>query len=257
VGSTLNLSASGVAGAVYSWSGPNNFSSNLQNPVIANVVPASAGIYSATVTANGCTSKPGTLDVNPIIAAPDAGSNSPVCEGTPVQLSATSIPGASYSWSGPNGFTAAVANPATAGSLANAGIYIVTASLAGCPALADTISVAINPAPVTPVVSGTPQLCIGGAIMLNASAMQGANYQWTGPNGFVSTIQNPVISNAAIANSGNYKVTVTTPGCAITTNSSMNVAVNPIPPTPVAGNNGPLCEGDALTLFSTQITAPI
>ena len=63
VGSTINLSAPSVAGATYSWTGPNGFSSALQNPTIPNATVAMAGTYSLTVTVSGCTSLPGTTNV--------------------------------------------------------------------------------------------------------------------------------------------------------------------------------------------------
>ena len=66
-GMTLNLTASTVAGATYSWTGPNGFTSTNQNPSIANVTTAAAGDYSVTVTVGGCTSSPAivTVTVNP------------------------------------------------------------------------------------------------------------------------------------------------------------------------------------------------
>ncbi len=54
-GSPLTLTAPTVAGAVYSWTGPNSFSSSSQNPAII-FTAAAAGTYTLQVTANGCTS---------------------------------------------------------------------------------------------------------------------------------------------------------------------------------------------------------
>src|SRR4029077_15261553 len=59
-GATLNLLASTVAGATYSWSGPNGFSSGVQNPSIPNATTAATGLYSVTVTVGGCLSSAGT-----------------------------------------------------------------------------------------------------------------------------------------------------------------------------------------------------
>src|SRR5262249_13937407 len=53
-GGTLQLSASAAGAGTYSWTGPNGFSSNLQNPTIPGVSAVNAGIY--TVTVNGCAS---------------------------------------------------------------------------------------------------------------------------------------------------------------------------------------------------------
>lgn len=57
-GSTMALQVNTVSGATYSWSGPNSFTSALQNPTIANVTSANGGVYTVTVTGtNGCTSQ--------------------------------------------------------------------------------------------------------------------------------------------------------------------------------------------------------
>lgn len=52
-------------------------------------------------------------------------------------------------------------------------------------------------------VSFTPT-CIGQNLQLTASG--GASYEWWGPNGFYSTQQNPIITNAQAINSGEYFV---------------------------------------------------
>ncbi len=62
-GGTINLSTATVSGAIYAWSGPNGFSSSLQNPSIPNVTTSMAGTYSVTYTVNGCTSTAGSTTV--------------------------------------------------------------------------------------------------------------------------------------------------------------------------------------------------
>jgi len=62
-GMALNLTASSVAGATYSWTGPNGFTSTNQNPSIANVTITATGDYSVTVTVGSCTSAPATVTV--------------------------------------------------------------------------------------------------------------------------------------------------------------------------------------------------
>ena len=52
VGGTLNLFSSG--GTSYNWVGPNNFVSNQQNSSTVGIVGLDAGIYTVTVTSNGC-----------------------------------------------------------------------------------------------------------------------------------------------------------------------------------------------------------
>lgn len=94
LGSTLQLSASG--GISYSWTGPNGFSSSLQNPSIPNAGTANNGTYTCVVTdAGGCSGAP-TVTVNlvpgPSVSVSGAGS---ICTGGSLQLTANaSIPGA-------------------------------------------------------------------------------------------------------------------------------------------------------------------
>lgn len=56
----------------------------------------------------------------------EAYSNSPVCNGSLLTLVATEVAGASYKWTGPNGFTSAMRAPSLTASTAAAGTYKVT-----------------------------------------------------------------------------------------------------------------------------------
>ena len=66
-GGTLQLSASTIPGATYSWSGPNGFSSTNQNPSISNASPTASGLFNVVAVTGGCTSTPATtlVTVNP------------------------------------------------------------------------------------------------------------------------------------------------------------------------------------------------
>ncbi len=59
-GATLNLTSSG--GTSYLWTGPNGFTSAVQNPVKTNFSSTDTGVYTVTVIANGC-SAPATTRV--------------------------------------------------------------------------------------------------------------------------------------------------------------------------------------------------
>lgn len=52
-GQTLNLQGSGTNVTSWNWSGPNGFTSNLQNPSISNITASGSGIYTLTAT-NAC-----------------------------------------------------------------------------------------------------------------------------------------------------------------------------------------------------------
>lgn len=60
----LHLYASTIPGAAYSWTGPNGFTSNEQNPVIANVTTSMQGVYSVKAIVDGCESIPSAVQIN-------------------------------------------------------------------------------------------------------------------------------------------------------------------------------------------------
>ncbi len=242
-GQTLSLSTN--SGTSYTWSGPNSFSSNIQSPIISNVTPANAGTYSVTVASSGGCSGTATLTVvvNSVPVA-TASSTSPVCAGQTLFL--TSGGGASYSWSGPNGFTSALQNPTISSvSTAASGTYsVIVTGASGCTSTG-TVSVVINSAPVATASSNAP-VCEGQSFTLSASG--GVSYLWNGPNSFSSTLQNPAVTNATSSQAGTYSVTVTgANGC--TSSTTVNVSINALPVVS-ASSNSPVCVGQTLNLVS-------
>ncbi|CAM2991702.1 T9SS type B sorting domain-containing protein [Flavobacterium frigoris] len=69
--------------------------------------------------------------------------------------------------------------------------------------------------------SSNSPICEGKTIQLSANG--GTNYSWTGPNGFLSTEQNPFILNAALLQGGQYTCTITGPGGCDDTKSTIVV----------------------------------
>ena len=66
LGNALSLQVNTIAGATYSWSGPNSYTSTSQNPTVSSAATAAmAGTYTCIVTgANGCTS---SIDVTAVV----------------------------------------------------------------------------------------------------------------------------------------------------------------------------------------------
>jgi gliding motility-associated-like protein len=104
----------------------------------------------------------------------------------------------------------------------------------------------------TPLASSNSPVCVGKTLELKASG--GANYLWTGPNGFTSTDQNPTIVNATALNSGEYSCLITgTGGCDDT--KKINVVIGDIQ-TPIPDlATLPTITGDCHTTITTIPTA--
>jgi gliding motility-associated-like protein len=90
------------------------------------------------------------------------------------------------------------------------------------------VNITINPIPQTPTASVTPVVCDSQSLQLFATAIPNATYQWSGPNGFVSNLQNPVINPVSAANNGIYTVRNVENGCQSAT-TSVQVQVAPLP----------------------------
>ena len=144
---------------------------------------------------------------------PTGGSNSPVCDGTILSLNVNSVAGASYAWVGPNGFSSNLQNPTINNVNTNhAGDYFVTVTVNNCSSVRDTVPVIVRVTPA-PVASSNGPICTGSDLELSASFVNNATYNWVGPNGFTSNLQNPSRNAVTPLEAGVYAVTVTVDGC--------------------------------------------
>ncbi len=197
-----------------------------------------AGVYADIVVINnGCLSNisgPFTLqDPNPP-PAPTPGANVAICEGTPLSLSASSgLSGISWNWAGPDGFTSNQQNPVINNAQPiNSGNYSVSITLNNCTSPSAQVNAIVYPRPAAPTVDPVASTCLKSNLELFASTSfaGGVSWNWTGPNGFTSTQQNPVISNTTAATAGNYQVTVTSDaGSCVSPPSATTVSIIPIP----------------------------
>lgn len=73
-------------------------------------------------------------------------------------------------------------------------------------------------------VATSYNVCIGDTIQLFADTIPLATYAWTGPNSFTSIQQNPEITNAPVASTGNYIVTASVLGC-LSVADTVNITV--------------------------------
>ncbi|HRY33358.1 MAG TPA: hypothetical protein P5531_10365 [Bacteroidales bacterium] len=240
---TLNLTSGGGVG--YAWSGPAGFTSSMQNPSIPNAPVTAGGSYTVTVTsAEGCqVTTTTTAMVNPL-PTPSAGSNSPICANATLNLTAGG--GVGYVWLGPAGFTTLIQNPSISNAPVTAGgSYTVTVTSAeGCQNTAST-TVVVNPLP-TPFASSNAPFCANTPLLLTATG--GTLFTWTGPEGFTSNNQNPIINNAQAINSGTYIVEVTNANsCQAST--VVNVTVWPRPTAAAAVTLSPLCANQTINLI--------
>lgn len=222
---TLLLTAQSVANATYHWSGPNGFQSNQQNPVIPNAQVVNAGTYYLTITVNGQTSSDSSTTVAYVYEPEaDAGSDTSIANGVFAILHGNCAGGSgsyAYHWEpasklvDPN-----VKDPQTVNLFATT-IFTVTVTddSASCQST-DPVTVNVVGGALAVNATASPQtICAGQSTQLQAIGSGGAGtytYEWTGPNGFTSTLPNPTVQPAVTST---YNVTVS---------DGYNTAVNAI-----------------------------
>lgn len=128
----------------------NQTSATIADTLINTSSGAIGVVYNITPIINGC---PGagfnlTVVVTPPSPNPKANSNSPVCLNSTIKLNADPVNGATYTWTGPNGFTSTGINPTISNvTKANAGAYVLVMNSNGCPSLPDTVMVSVDDFP--------------------------------------------------------------------------------------------------------------
>jgi gliding motility-associated-like protein/uncharacterized repeat protein (TIGR01451 family) len=76
----------------------------------------------------------------------------------------------------------------------------------------DMTALTINALPIALPTSNSP-ICAGSPINLFAQAVVGGTYSWTGPLGYTSSEQNPILSTTTLSNGGYYTLIVSNGTC--------------------------------------------
>ena len=237
----------------YSWTGPGTFTSTDQNPMIAPASNASAGVYSVTATIGKCFTTGGTnvkiAPVPPLAAT----SNSPVCSGGfhHLDLQATSLPGATFTWTGPHTFFSADQNPVRLPVLMDhAGVYKVVVLLNGCTTFRyDTV--VVNETPLAP---WTKWLTFCQYYLPDPLQAMGENILWyTAHKDTMIGSKFAPVPNTNIVGETFYYATQTVKGC-ISPLDSMKITVYPTPSITMS-ENVVVCPHESATLKSTNTDA--
>ncbi len=248
---SVGISSGTNTGLSFAWSGPNNFNSNQQNPTVNT-----DGIYTVTITGpNGCTSTASAtvaLDLATAIlsaAAPDVltcADTSINIQGT-VSTSSSALQG--LLWSGPNGFSSTLEDPA----VTDPGTYTLTATtINGC---TSTTTVTVDQDIALPDASaqGGTLNCAVTTIDLNGgSGTSNVAYSWTGPNNFVSNLEDPAVSLDGV-----YTLTVTgANGCIFTAQATVLLDVT-LPDAATLSSNDLDCDDLSATLTASSQTSGV
>ena len=207
---SIALTVSGGTGTyTYSWTGPNGFTSTLQN-----ISTLSAGVYNVTITSGSATKTDILTLTQPTVISPVGTVTNSSCGNTPNGGISLVVTG------GVAPYTFAWSSGETTQNLTNkgAGNYTVTIMDTKQCAITPTQFTITSPPPIAATATITNVNCKGDKTGMIMTAPSGGtspySFSWTGPASFTSTAQN--INTLA---AGNYALTVTdAKTCAYATN---------------------------------------
>jgi len=257
----------------YTWTLPNG--STIENMVDASSpftysIPSANDTDDGTYTLvskaeNGCSSVSVAIDVQ-VIDVPSAASltatTKSICTGGVIEIDAdiVAMNGLTYDWFFDNGSTSTLIKSTTSPTLIitdavaeNTGSYSMIVKGPNCESPISnlefiTVKPVLSTASATNPSSPDRPICGGGSLSLFADAVVGANYRWTGPNGFTSTDQNPVIENITMSQNGDYSYTIEVPGCQILESSTTTVYIQEMGSKPAITGASTACIGGSTTL---------
>ncbi len=115
---------------------------------------------------------------------PVAANDTIVCQGSLLILRASNVPGASYSWFGPNNYTSSVQNPQITADTNKSGYYkVFTVTGGNCYSHADSLKLEVKIIPFKPgYITGHTETCMSDTVVFFVPLVQGAiSYDWDFP----------------------------------------------------------------------------
>lgn len=267
-GEEIAFSVPEIRGATYEWYGPNGLLSRQREPEVAVGQPNMSGPYYAIVTSGGCaeTTEPINVLINGIPGVPELSvSQNDFCSGETIQLNATITNGQNiqYDWYFDNGSDQQLIESTEQptffidrADIPNNGQYSVEVTVDGCISSSSNVQqISVEEALGSLKASSNATLsspaCSGERVIITATGIDGAEYEWFGPKGMISRKRGFTIPNAASDVSGKYYAKITLGGCTKLTNE-IDVLVKDQPTVPqLLTKENNLCFGDRLELLTT------
>lgn len=249
--------------ATWSWEGPNDFTSSQQDTVIQNITEVNSGFYRLTaISVAGCEGRTmDTILITPSLPTPGVNivpNRLVTCEGDEINLIGQPFPDRDviYNWSvmpdtGSVDFMIDTMNTNVARATFNeSGLftfqYWVTENGCTSDTIAREVLVGSVPTVVASFVGNTECINPDSTIQLFETGGEATNWRWTGPNGFLDTVQNPILTEINSMSSGIYEVSADINGCAAT--AQVNIDFSGSVPMPSIAPLDFVCSNDSIAL---------
>lgn len=175
------------------------------------------GKYIVIATKDICVATDTTeVIIKPGPVKPDITANSPVCAGTPLNITlANTDPSTQYTWTGPNNFSAATGSISINAAYAlHAGTYVLTSDRNDCKRQ-DSVAIEVKDVYI-PVSASNSPIYEGEELKLYVlNFNKDATYNWEGPNDFKSSFAYTDIPNATTKHAGLYTLWARFNGCEV------------------------------------------
>jgi len=257
VGETINLSVNSQAGATYSWTGPNGFTSTTQNPSIPNCTFEMGGTYTCVTTVDGQTTSGSTEVI--VYAEPVASfTATTVCSGETTTFTSTGTTApeghtiTAYHWDFGDGETADTQD--VTHTYAAAGTYQVTHTVQTGNRCEDEITqtVVVIALPNPTITANPSSVQYGGVstLTVDPGAEGSFSYHWE-PANMVTNPNSQTTQTVPIQESVTFTCTVTNNegDCSGTTQVTVNMAGSDLTATATA-DQYEICENESTTLHA-------
>ncbi|MDW8159273.1 MAG: T9SS type A sorting domain-containing protein, partial [Bacteroidia bacterium] len=192
-----------------------------------------------------------------------------LCEGATLALTATSIPGARYTWQCPTcpalpctGQDSIFFRPGVTASPCYSGTYTALIEIPGCGTYVRSANVQVLEWPNRINIEGTSTLCEGQEIRLKTLCLPQASYQWVRNGNIIATSNSCELTlPASTSNAGCYTVTIIPPSgssnfCLPVQSAAFCVAVKPRPNLQLTSGKLSYCKGEEVSLQAELVPAP-
>lgn len=177
------------------------------------------------------------------------------CTGDDINFSTTQLPGATYQWTGPNGYSATgVSVTIPNAQLANAGQYIISGNLPNsCELLPDSVLITIVELPQAPQIFTNGPVCAEDSLLFWNQVAAPLAFSWLDATGNPLPANDTVVFYPATVGSMTVSLTATIGGC-VSPSTSATIDVISLP---VVTYTGPLdvC-GNQVNFSATAMPDP-
>ena len=243
VGNTVNLGPWPTSGGTWSWSGPSSFSST-SRAIYGISLTSGTNVYTATYTnVDGVTSTQAfTITINPTPLTPYIQVNGGAWQqtnslavnvGDTVNIGPQQISGGSWSWSGPNAFSATTRALNAVSLTSPSNVYTLTYTNADGVNSTQTFTITVNPTAITPWIQvnggawqqvSSVTVNAGNTVNLGPWPVNGGTWSWAGTSGFTSMSR--AIYGIPLASGSNTYTATYTNTAGVTSTQTFTITVN-------------------------------